>query len=168
MSSFNAIPIETYGVPKNSEWGPLLWQMLHGVAEKLGRAPSQSIFMDQRREMIFVLRDVEAVMPCQLCRNHYKDWRSRFPIDKFPETQKEFREAVRGWLYSLHEEVNMGNGGKSGVTLESLGPMYSGYDLKELGKQFDFLLQRCLRLKVIDRETARRFSTHYTFLVRIL
>lgn len=167
MSS-STLPIETYGIPKNYEWGPLLWQMLHGAAEKLGRATNSSLFMDQRREMIFVLRDVEAVMPCQLCRNHYKDWRTRHPIDRFPESQAEFREAVRQWLFELHEEVNSTHGVSSGLLIDQLGPMYSGYDLKELGKQFDFLTNRSIRLRAVERESAKRFSTHFAFLSRIL
>jgi hypothetical protein len=162
------IPIETFGIPKNSEWGPLLWQMLHGCAEKLGRAASDSIFQDQRREMVFVLRDVENAMPCPLCRAHYKEWRTRYPIDRFPETQSEFREAVRRWLWSLHQEVNMSRGFGGDVPFEALGPMYSGYDLKELGRQYDALLQRAIRLRGVEREAAKRFSTHYTFLTRIL
>ncbi len=167
MSFGRDIPIETYGVPKNSEWGPLLWQMLHGCAEKLGKAPSHTIFLDQRREMIFVLRDIENVMPCPLCRNHYKEWRTRRPIDQFPETQSEFREAVRKWLYDLHENVNQSRGLQSGITLDKLGPMYAGYDLKELGKQFAFLLNRALRMRAVEREAMVRFNTHYAFLTRI-
>ncbi len=162
------IPIETYGIPKNNEWGPLLWQMLHGVAEKLGSAPNHMIFMDHRREMIFILRYVETIMPCSLCRSHYAAWRTSHPIDKLPETQAEFRQAVRKWLFDLHEDVNQSRGFSSGLTLDQLSMMYKGYDLKELGKQFEFLLQRALRLKAIDREAMKKFSTHYTFLTRIL
>ena len=167
MSS-HEIPIETYGVPKNWEWGPLLWQMLHGCAEKLGKAPNTMMFQDQRREMIFVLRYVELIMPCQLCRSHYKEWRTKHPLEKLPETQAEFREALRNWLFTLHEEVNQTRGFTSGLSLENLSKMYIGYDLKELGRQFDFLLQRAIRLKAVDREAARKFSTHYAFLSRIL
>jgi hypothetical protein len=163
----SSLPIETYGIPKNSEWGPLLWQMLHGCAEKLGRAANHSLFLDQRREMIFVLRDVENVMPCALCRNHYKTWRVKRPIDQFPETQAEFREAVRMWLYDLHEDVNQSRGIVSAVTPEILGPMYGGYDLKELGRQFAFLLNRALRLRAVEREHMVRFNTHYAFLTRL-
>ena len=168
MSFGREIPIETYGIPKNSEWGPLLWQMLHAVAEKLGHAPSHTIFLDQRREMIFVLRDIENVMPCPMCRNHYREWRSKRPIDQLPETQSEFREAVRRWLFDLHEDVNRSRGFESGLVLEQLRPMYAGYDIKELGRQFAFLLNRALRLRAIERDSMVRFNTHYAFLSRLL
>lgn len=168
MFSGRELPIETFGVPKNSEWGPLVWQMLHGAAEKLGRASNQSLFLDQRREMIFVLRDIESVMPCALCRNHYKEWRTRRPIDQFPETQAEFREAVRKWLFDLHEQVNESREISSGITFDQLSMMYGTYDLKELGRQFAFLMNRAVSLKAVDREVLRRFNTHYAFLSRIL
>ena len=106
-------------------------------------------------------------MPCPLCRSHYKEWRIKRPIDQFPETQAEFREAVRKWLYDLHENVNHSRGIESGIIFDQLGPMYAGYDLKELGKQFAFLLNRALRMRAVEREAIVRFNTHYAFLTRI-
>lgn len=168
MSSGREMPVEVQGVPKNTEWGPLLWQMLHGCAERLGKAPNHLLFLDHRREMIFVLRYVEQVMPCALCRGHYKEWRTTHPIDRLPETQAEFREAVRNWLYDLHEEVNRSHGNGGRVSFEDLKEKYIGVDLKEVGRLFFLLMDRALRLKLVDRETLKKFNTHYTFLTRIL
>ena len=168
MSYSREIPIETLGIPKNTEWGPLLWQMLHGCAEKLGRAPNTLIFQDHRREMIFILRYTELIMPCQMCRNHYKEWRTKHPIDQFPDTQNEFREAVRKWLYDLHEEVNQSHSKAGLIKIEDLPKKYGGFDLKDVGQRFFQLMDRALRLKAVGREELKKFNTHYTFLSRIL
>ena len=44
-----ACRVPTPDYPANAAWGPILWQILHGIAEKAGRAP---IPADEVREWI--------------------------------------------------------------------------------------------------------------------
>jgi len=168
MATGRDMPIESLGVPKNSEWGPVLWEMLHGAAEKLGRIPVKSIIDDQRREMTLVLRYVEVVMPCPMCRGHYKDWRTKNPIDKFPEEIQAYKAAVREWLFLLHQDINDRNELARLMTLGDLGDRYGSVNLKEKLAVFLGFMDRALRLRVLDREPLKRFNTHFTFLMRLL
>ena len=62
-------------VPKNSEWGPALWEVLHGILERVGKTPHQYIRDDQQREVLHALRMLDVIMPCALCRKHYQECR---------------------------------------------------------------------------------------------
>lgn len=161
------LPLESLGVPKNSEWGPVLWEMLHGAAEKLCRSPIRQIQEDQRREMILVLRYVEVVMPCAMCRGHYREWRIKYPIDKFPGDPQAFKQAVREWLFNLHQEVNDSHQLARVMTVGDLEDRYGGIDLKAKSAEFYWLMERALRLRVIEGEPLKRFRTHYTYLLRL-
>jgi len=162
------LPIESLGVPKNSEWGPVLWEMLHGAAEKIGRTPIKSIAVDQRREMILVLRYVEVAMPCAMCRAHYKIWRTKNPIDKLPEEMEAFKKAVREWLFNLHQEVNDSRDLARVMTVGDLEDRYGSVNLKEKSAVFFGLMERALRLRVLESEPLKRFNTHFTYLIRLL
>lgn len=168
MSFGRELPMESLGIPKNNEWGPILWEMLHGIAEKLGRNTIKQIQDDQRREMIMVLRYTENVMPCALCRGHYKEWRSKHPIDKLPEEMNAFKEAVRAWLFNLHQEINDSRELARVITIGDLVDRYGSIDLKERAGDFYKLMERALRLKAIESENMKRFRTHYTYLLRLL
>ncbi len=162
------MPIESLGVPKNSEWGPVLWEMLHGAAEKIGRTPIKSIADDQRREMILVLRYVEVAMPCAMCRGHYKIWRTKNPIDKLPEDMEAFKKAVREWLFNLHQEVNDSRELARVMTVGDLEDRYGSVNLKETSAVFFGLMERAVRLRVLESEPLKRFNTHFTYLMRLL
>lgn len=163
----SGLPIESLGVPKNSEWGPVLWEMLHGAAEKLGRTPIKSIGEDQRREMTLVLRYVEVVMPCAMCRAHYRVYRTKNPIDRFPVEIQAYKGAVRNWLFTLHQEITDAAGLARVITAGDLEDRYGSVNLKEKAGIFFGLMDRALRLRVIDSEPLKRFNTHFTILLRL-
>ncbi len=45
-------------------WGPPLWKILHGIAEALGNQTIPMLATDEAHEIVFLLRDVEKIMPC--------------------------------------------------------------------------------------------------------
>lgn len=167
MSWERVMPIESLGVPKNSEWGPVLWEMLHGAVEKLGRTPIKSIADDQRREMTLVLRYVEVVMPCAMCRGHYREYRTKHPIDRLPEDIQAYKNAVREWLFNLHQEITDAAGLARVMTVGDLADRYGSVNLKEKSTVFFGLMERALRLRVIESEVLKRFNTHFTYLMRL-
>jgi hypothetical protein len=88
-----------------SEWGPHLWKVLHTLAEKGG---TSVLVEDEVRTWINVLRLTEGVLPCAMCRAHYKAWRRSHPLEEFLGQRGEyFQNSLRSWLWELHNSVNI-------------------------------------------------------------
>lgn len=127
---------------QNSEWGPLLWRILHTCAEKLGRQTVPSLHADEQRAWIQLLRVTEGIMPCALCRKHYGGWKKRRPLEALQSGNREtFREAARRWLWDLHEDVNARREVVGGVAWEALEEMYGGRGGAELQQDVETLVK---------------------------
>lgn len=154
------------GIPKNSEWGPLLWILLHGGVEKMGSSTIRSILDDQRREFIIILKTLEGIMPCALCRNHFREFRMKQSIDRLPVDPSEFKIASRKWLFDLHEAVNERNSTSRILTLDMLADMYSSSDLIGKSQELYRLLEGAVRVRAIEGELFKKFKTHYALFLR--
>ncbi len=154
-------------VPKNSEWGPALWEILHGIAERAGRTPHQIILDDQQREFIYALRMLEIVMPCALCRKHYQEWRRFHPLEALGSGPA-FFPAVREWLFILHEHVNMSREIENTFTREMLNERYGNYVLKPKMLELEGLLKRAVRGGAVEFEAVKNFSRHVFTLIRLV
>ena len=168
MSSQQAIPVEVLGVPKKNEWGPILWEILHGLVERLGKTTVPQMLIDQRREMILVLRYVENIMPCAVCRKHFHEWRTSNPLDKLPQKSDEFVTSLRAWLYNLHNEVNESRQIPSPFPIEELSARYSSVVFRSKLEVLFPLLNRAVRLKEIDIESLKKFRTHLNLLLAFI
>lgn len=157
------------GIPKTSDWGPILWILLHGGVEKMGASPIQSILEDQRREFGIVLKLLEDIIPCVYCRSHFHDYRVKSPIEKLPTEPKAFKIACRKWLYDLHEQVNQRNCVGEyipAITLDMLPTKYSSLDLMRKSQELYMYLDCALRVRGIDAEAYKKFKRHYAVFVR--
>jgi len=63
--------------PGTEEWGPLVWKVLHGLAEKIGTSRSVD---DELREWKRLLTLTADVIPCIVCKEHYKEVLIQKPI----------------------------------------------------------------------------------------
>lgn len=154
-------------VPKNSEWGPAFWDILHGIAERAGRTPHQFILDDQQREFIYMLRMLEIVMPCALCRKHYQEWKRLHPLDALG-TGPGFFPAVREWLFILHEYVNKSREVDVEFTREMLAERYGKFALKPKMIDLENLLKRAVRGGAVEFEAVKNFSRHAFTLIRFV
>jgi hypothetical protein len=157
---------EFIGIPKNSEWGPILWTLLHGGVEKMGSSAIRSILDDQRREFILVLKTLEGIMPCALCRNHFREFRMKQSIDKLPIDPSEFKVASRKWLFDLHEGVNERNNGSRILTIDMLPSLYAPLDLTGKSQELYRLLEGAVRVRAIEGELFKKFKIHYALFLR--
>ena len=128
------------------DWGPPLWRALHSMAERAG---TSVIELDEVRAWINVLRLTEGVLPCAMCRAHYRGWRQSHPLEEFLGSRGQFfRDRVREWVWGLHNEVNH----RRGV---EVFPLESLEKYKEVSSRD---LQDTLQgvVKVFDKATLHR------------
>lgn len=154
-----------------SHWGVPLWKILHGTAEKIGYIQNSLMSQDEMREMLFLLNAVEAIMPCDLCRKHYKEWRAKHPISSWPEILKgqpgEFRERMRRWLWELHENVNRSKGGEISLPFEKLPELYGSVELKKEYEEFRTILQTTSWVGKVQPQDIKVFTRHFTILIKL-
>jgi hypothetical protein len=154
-----------------SHWGTPLWKILHGTAEKIGYIQNSLISQDEMREVVFLLNAVEAIMPCDLCRKHYKDWKAKHPISSWPEVYKgrpgDFRERIRRWLWELHENVNHSKGLEHSLPFEKLSEQYGNVDLVKEYEQFRSILQTTGWVGKVLPQHIKLFTRHFTILNRL-
>ena len=115
------LPPELY--PDASEWGPLLWTVLHGIAEKVGSTPFPQYQNDERHALTKMIKLLEKVIPCPSCKEHYEVYLREHPVEKHIKelSPMQLREYIKTWFCELHNWVN-----------ESLGrPLFAYADLKE-------------------------------------
>lgn len=126
-------------VPQPEEWGPLMWSLLHGLAERSGRLGSDLQKGDERRAWDALFKSLEKGIPCDHCRKHYAAWyAARKPV--LPEDYTQFREYVRKWLYDLHENVNQRNN-KPTFPYEAMEDTYKAMNIQMLSNQLRALVK---------------------------
>jgi hypothetical protein len=85
------------------QWGPLLWRLLHNIAE-----------VSDRRDLAFLwislMKDTVAVMPCTQCRHHLGEYlrthRFMFIKNQHLLTGEQVKKIIRTDLFNLHNSVN--------------------------------------------------------------
>ena len=149
-----------------SHWGPLLWKLLHGLAEKLGTQKPEILAADEAREMVLILRGLEVIMPCEKCRKHYKEYRVKNPYDLFAQRRGlGLKRNVREWLYNLHEMVNKRNGVDSRLLLEDLEPMYKDVKIQDAWAPLNKVLMTSVSSGLILSENLKSFRRHLSLLL---
>jgi hypothetical protein len=150
-------------------WGPPLWRILHGLAECLGKQPVPMLATDEAHEIVFLLRDVEKIMPCQLCRSHYHQWRKDHPLEQIDVLRGgALRVAVREWIYGLHEEVNTQRGTSSGISQEQLPELYGSVEFKEAWSEFFSKVKASTEIGLVSQTVLQAFHRRLGMLRKLL
>ena len=152
-------------MPSNKEWGPPLWRVLHGLAENLGKMLPPLMAADEAREMYFILKFVDTVMPCALCQGHYREWKKQRSIEGVPALRREeLQDFVKRWLYDLHEHVNTTHV----VAYESLPELYKDIDVRSAFKEFQEGIRTSVGTLTVGQEDMKKFIRHFEALRRII
>jgi hypothetical protein len=133
------IPIVQY--PETAEWGPLMWDILHGLAEKSGNNTNLLLQADEIRCWTTLLNSVGQTLPCDICSKHYKEYLLANPIT-IP-SYSELKTYIKTWLWTLHNEINGGND-KPSFSYSDLTAKYSGIPVKIRLQQLAAPIQRAM------------------------
>ena len=151
------------------EWGPGAWDLLHGLAEKVGNQSKTILINDERNELKLTLRHLWALLPCKTCQKHYREWFQTHSPDSFiAGSYMDLQESLRAWLFALHENVNRSRGVESGITLDALKERYAAIPLREKALGLKAFYQRGLLARTLKAEDWKPAWRHLDALLRLI
>ena len=85
-------------------WGPKIWALLHRLSFYSNRQDVPGAWKN-------VLRTLNDVLPCALCRRHMREYMAANPL-VYPSgaTSPIIRDTIIMWLYNFHNHVNLDTG----------------------------------------------------------
>lgn len=85
-------------------WGPGAWTFLHTVTFNYPKNPSDI----QKRNYKDFFENLQNILPCSKCANHYGHNLNKFSLDDALES----KDKLIKWLIDIHNEVNRKNNKK--------------------------------------------------------
>lgn len=161
------MPPEIY--PDASEWGPILWSILHGLAERAGGVVTPLYREDERRAWIVFIKAVGAMIPCPSCKEHYDVYLKENPVEKDLKDlpYDGIREYVRKWFWELHNWVNESYK-KPLFPYENLSATFGRTPIRQNLKDLDAPLRRAIRLRAGQFFGYNDFIKHGKTLMSVL
>ena len=136
------VPIPDY--PANAEWGPILWNILHGLAEKAGQA---SLPADEVREWQTFLKATGEVLPCDECRKHYHQYTHANPLTQFANVPyTSLKTSVKTWLWQLHADIRT-EYGHPVLPYDDLTATYGSVDIQDLFWRLEPVIKTTIVIK---------------------
>jgi hypothetical protein len=133
------IPVVQY--PETAEWGPLAWDILHGLAERSGSGINPA---DERRGWVTLFGSIALMLPCEICREHFKVYLAEHPVDNILDMDyKLLKNYVKTWLWTLHNIINNGNS-KESFPFDGLTSKYKDIPILTRLKQLAAPMQRVM------------------------
>ena len=152
-----------------AEWGPSTWELLHGIAERVGFQTIKILEEDERVSLQYALKHLDELLPCPLCQGHYREWLKKRPVDTWiKKSGGLLQEAMRKWVYDLHENVNGFKSIVSPLMIEDLPAIYHSVDLREKATVLKNLFQRGLAVGAFRAEYWKLTWRHLDTVVRLL
>jgi len=161
------LPPEIY--PDASEWGPILWSILHGLAERVGASPFPQYHDDERRALVRIMKSLVKVIPCPSCKEHYEVYLKEHPVDKVLMTipYKDLKTYVKTWFWELHNWVNESLQRPLFLYID-LTPTYSSVPLRQKMRDLDVPISKAIRLRAGQFLGYKEFSNQMVIIFSIL
>lgn len=132
--------------PVTDNWGPVLWAILHALAEHSGRITSQSFFADERRQWLNIIQGLPKIIPCPNCREHAEAWILLHPPTTIKTMQDtELHDWLVDWAYTFHESVNQRTG-KPSFDRALLSQTYGSISIAGALKRLKPFIETAIRL----------------------
>ena len=113
-----------------------MWKMLHIFADKSGSISDKILENDEAHIWMILIRNLNIIMPCQLCSQHYKAWTKRYNLNELVGLRGLTRNTwLTEFFWNLHNDVNS-RGNKSVFDKEDL-KRYS--DRSEFASSLDLI-----------------------------
>ena len=79
-------------------WGPSFWFVLHTVSLNYPENPN---FAERRTHYDFY-HIIRNILPCEMCRQHYRELLDEYPIQPFLDS----KSSLVSWVVLIHNQVN--------------------------------------------------------------
>ena len=131
----------------NKIWGPYFWFTLHTVTLAYPENPN---YITRRHYNDFFLT-LQNVLPCNLCREHYKKHLQEYPISAHLDS----KESIVKWCFNLHNKVN-----------QSLGKPNFGYE--EFREKYRKIFAPTILERVINENNIQKYRKYKCGAILIL
>lgn len=137
---------EKVDYPQNYEWGPRVWNVLHGLSLRAGTNQITMLREDEMRTWEKIITSTGPMLPCEECRGHYASWLAAHPVKPLSTMgYSEKGEWIRRWFYDLHTNVNQ-RLKKPNLEYDQLRARYNGVNISEEMKTLEALIIRALKV----------------------
>jgi hypothetical protein len=152
-----------------AEWGPNAWELLHGLCERVGNQTNITLIRDEQNELRFTLKNFWALMPCQKCQQHYREWLRKHNPDSFlTKTGEYLQDDMREWVYRLHNNVNEQREAVVDFKESDLKSRYEKINLRAAANNLKTVYQRGLQLNILKPEEWKKTYKHLDLLLRFI
>jgi hypothetical protein len=160
------VPFELY--PESAEWGPILWRILHGLAERSGKPTSPMYAEDERRAWIHFFKETGEIIPCPMCKEHYKQYLEHNPVTNLKSIPISYlHDWVRDWFWELHEWVNE-TLKKPSFSKEELHATYDSIPLRTTLKMLEAPMKRAITLSGNNAKKFMEWKGRFNMILSIL
>ncbi len=147
--------------PENKEWGPFVWMILHGLAERAGQVVFDLYKNDERRAWIVFIPAIGNMLPCDQCRGHFKEWLTNNPIHSISTMPyPEIKPFLRNWFWALHENVNA-RLGKPSFPFHQLTATYGSVNINYQFKLVELIEKRAIQQGGVQLQSWLTWVKHY-------
>jgi hypothetical protein len=85
-------------------WGPPFWFTLHTICLNF---PENPTYIERQQHLLF-FESLKTILPCSICRNHYKKFLQEQPISPYLDN----KNSLKRWVLDCHNNVNKLNNKK--------------------------------------------------------
>ena len=160
------LPPEIY--PDAGEWGPILWNLLHGLAERAGKPVTPLFAEEERGHWIAFFKLTAEIIPCHICKEHFRIYLHEHPIDVLKTMPLyEYPAWIKHWFWEVHEWVNM-TLSKPPFPEEGLSERYAGMSLRPRLRGLDIPMNRAIRVSGNQLRKYEDWKRKYMMLMSVL
>ncbi len=136
------VPIPDY--PSNAAWGPILWTLLHGIAEK---AQAGLYPVEEARQWVRFIKQTGEILPCDQCREHYVRYSQTNPLTQFTDIPYTLlKTKVKTWFWQLHADIRA-EYGKEVLPYDQLTATYGSVNLQDMFWRLEPVIKTAFQLK---------------------
>ena len=109
-----------------TQWGPIMWRLLHITAEKIGQSGSKIMDADQANYVKTIITMLPHVLPCGDCQAHAEAYLSANPFPILINVHgSNLSDMVRLWLFMFHNHVRNRKGQEPLAKVEDCVVLYA-------------------------------------------